>query len=70
MSCPVFVVGQLVKCVGSRNYSFTTGKTYVVQAYDPPDYWGNGFTCPAYVTVIDDEHKVACCHANRFIAAE
>lgn len=62
-----FKKGDVVICTGSRGYSFTTGKEYVIIGYEDktscPD---TGFTWPAYVYVEDDYGKISYCHAHRF----
>lgn len=64
-----FKANDVAICRDANGYNFTEGKRYTILEYDPPDYWGNGFTCPAYVSVIDDTGKKANCHANRFVPA-
>lgn len=60
--------GDIVACVTSRGYHFTTGKNYTVLEYMPecdcPTY-----TWPAYVRVTDDYGKAVWCHAHRFTLA-
>lgn len=62
-----FKKGDIVICVHSYGYLFTTGKEYVIIEYDAesscPD---TGFTWPDYVSVKDDNGKIAYCHAHRF----
>lgn len=62
---PVFKKGDIAICVGSRGYHLTTGKEYVIKAYDKADYMDN-FTWPAYVVVEDDYGNGVYCHASRF----
>jgi len=58
-------VGDKVRCLASRGYSFTVGKEYTVRKYEPkcPDV---NFTWPAYVEVTDDYGDIVFCHADRF----
>lgn len=52
-------------CRISSGYAFTEGKHYTVEKYEPSVADLN-FTWPAYLHVVDDNGKVAVCHAHRF----
>lgn len=61
--------GDKVVCTGSNGYAFTTGQEYTIIEYQPPyrdPTSAAGYTWPAYVVVMDDDGKLAHCHANRF----
>ena len=61
-----FQVGDVVQCVASRGYAFTTGQKYTILKYEPK-YAEPTFTWPPYVVVEDDYGKKAHCHADRFV---
>lgn len=69
---PVFTPGQVVVAthVNGYEYKLTEGKQYTVVDYSVPYTAENGFTFPAYVTVIGDRGKEVVSHAYRFAAVE
>lgn len=60
-----FKKGDVVECVASRGYCFTTGKEYIIIGYEPECH-SAAYTWPPYVRVMDDSGKIAYCHAHRF----
>ena len=64
---PVFEPGDIIICIGSRDYNgLTINKEYIVIDYEPetPDEY---FTWPAYVHIYNNDDKLIVCHARRFI---
>lgn len=62
----IFKENDKAVCRYAEGYHLTLGKEYSILEFSPPVRISEVFTLPAYVLVMDDNGKIAECHADRF----